>query len=108
MLWVIICEVLRCDEPLVSWQMEEPILFFISYINVTDICVTEPMLLGLIIFHVIWFMMLSWNHVGIRDHEALVLWAVIRVSVLVTWDPALHPIYKAAGICQCFYLGMGH
>ena len=37
-----ICEVLRCNEPLVSWQMEQPILFFINYVNVTDVYVTEP------------------------------------------------------------------
>ena len=32
-----IYEVLRCNEPLVFWQMEQPILFFINYINVTDV-----------------------------------------------------------------------
>ena len=38
-----IYEVLRCNEPLVSWQMEQPIfLFFINYVNVTDVYVTEP------------------------------------------------------------------
>ena len=37
-----ICEVLTYNEPLVSWQMEQPILFFINYVNVTDLYVTEP------------------------------------------------------------------
>ena len=37
-----IFEVLRCNEPLVSWQMEQPILFFINYIYVTNVCVAEP------------------------------------------------------------------
>ena len=37
-----ICKVLRRNEPVVSWQMVQPILFFISHINVTDVCVTVP------------------------------------------------------------------
>ena len=33
---------------------------------------------GILLFiYVIWFMMLLWNHVGIRCHQALVLWVVI-------------------------------
>ena len=43
MLWVIIfLRFLRCNEPHVSWQMEHPFLFFIKYINMTNVCVTEP------------------------------------------------------------------
>ena len=43
-------EVIRCNEPLVSWQMEEPILFFISYVNVTDVMSLGQMLVALIIY----------------------------------------------------------
>ena len=32
-----ICKILRCNGPLVSWQMEQPILFFNNYVNVTDV-----------------------------------------------------------------------
>ena len=32
-----IYEVIRCNEPLVPWQMEQPIFFFINYVNVTDV-----------------------------------------------------------------------
>ena len=73
-----ICQVLRCNEPHVSWQMEQPILFFISYINVTDVCVTESDVIRPYYFiYVIWFKMLLWNHAGIKGYQALVLWAVI-------------------------------
>ena len=40
-------EVIRCNEPLVSWQMEQPILFFTSYVNVTDVISLGQMLLAL-------------------------------------------------------------
>ena len=41
-------EVIRCNEPLVSWQMEQPILFFITYVNVTDVMSLGQMLLPLL------------------------------------------------------------
>ena len=28
---------LKCNEPLMYWQMEKPILFFINYVYVTDV-----------------------------------------------------------------------
>ena len=34
--------ILGCNECRASWQMEQPILFFINYVNVTDVYVTEP------------------------------------------------------------------
>ena len=40
-------EVLGCKEPLVFWQMEQPILFFINYVNVTDVMSLGQMLLAL-------------------------------------------------------------
>ena len=43
-------EVIRCNEPLVSWQMEQPILFFITYVNLTDVMSLGQMLLALIIY----------------------------------------------------------
>ena len=46
-------EVRRCNEPLVSWQIGQPIfLFFINYVNVTDVYIMSQsqMLLGLIIY----------------------------------------------------------
>ena len=43
-------EVIRCNESLVSWQMEQPILFFITYVNVTDVMSLGQMLLALIIY----------------------------------------------------------
>ena len=45
-----VCEVIRCNEPLVSWQMEQPILLLINYVNVTDIMSLGQMLLALIIY----------------------------------------------------------
>ena len=42
-------EVMRCNEPLVSWQMEQPILLFINDVNVTDVMSLGQMLLALII-----------------------------------------------------------
>ena len=43
---ILLCPDLRSNDPFVPWQMEQPILFFISYINVTDVCVTEPDVIG--------------------------------------------------------------
>ena len=42
-------EVLRCNEPPMSWQMEKPILSFIYYVHVTDGMSLAQMLLALII-----------------------------------------------------------
>ena len=44
-------EVIRCNEYLVSWQMEQPILFFISCVNVTNVMSLGQMLLALIIYY---------------------------------------------------------
>ena len=41
-------EVIRCNEPLVSWQMEQPISLFIDDVNVTDVMSQGHMLLALI------------------------------------------------------------
>ena len=74
-----ICEVLRCNEPLISWQMEQPILFFIKYVNVTDVMSQGQMLLALIIYYYYYMV----HDVIIEpcgyqgSHQALVLWAVI-------------------------------
>ena len=43
-------EVIGCSEPLVFWQMEQPILLFIIYANVTDVKSQGQMLLALIIY----------------------------------------------------------
>ena len=43
-------EVIRYNEPLVSWQMEQPILIFISYVNMTDVTSLGQMSLALIIY----------------------------------------------------------
>ena len=45
-----VCGVIRCNKPLVSWQMEQPILLLINYVNVTDIMSLGQMLLVLIIY----------------------------------------------------------
>ena len=37
-------------KPLVSWQLEQPILFFINYVNVNDVMSLGQMLLALIIY----------------------------------------------------------
>ena len=44
-----IYEVLRCNEPLVSWQMEQPIFFFADYVNATDVISQGQISLALII-----------------------------------------------------------
>ena len=43
-------EVIRCHGSLVFWQMEQPILLFINYVNVTDVRSQSQMLLVLIIY----------------------------------------------------------
>ena len=46
-----ICEVIRCNEPLLSWQMKQPILFFISNVYVNDVMPQGQMFLALIIYY---------------------------------------------------------
>ena len=109
MLWMIyICEVLRCNEPHVSWQMEQPILFFINYVYVTDVTSQSQMLLALIVYYCYMahdVIMEACRYQG--GHQALVFWTVF--FSLSSGDlPAPHPICVAAGICQCFYLAMVH
>ena len=100
-------EVLRGNEPLFGrWKGQ---FFFINYVYVTDLMSLGQMLLALIIYYCchygLWcYYRTMWVSGG---HQALLLWAVIWVWVLVTW-PAPHPIYVAGGICQYFYLRMGH
>ena len=73
-----ICEVLRCNEPLVSWQMEQPILFFINYVNVTNVMSQGQMLLALIIYYCHKVHDVIMEPCGYQGHhQALVLWAVI-------------------------------
>ena len=43
-------EVLRCNEQLVSWQMEQTILLFIKHANVTDVYVTGQDVIAVIIY----------------------------------------------------------
>ena len=51
-----------------SWQMEKPILFFINYVYLTDVMSLGQMLLGpyYLLMLSLWFMVLLWNHVGVR------------------------------------------
>ena len=46
-------EVIRCNGPLVSWQMEQSILLFIHYVNVTDVISLGQMLWPLLFIVVI-------------------------------------------------------
>ena len=49
-----------------------------------------------------------WNHVGVRGSPwPWCYWNFIWILILVAW-PTPHPICVAVGICQYFYLGMGH
>ena len=73
-----ICEVIRCYQPLVSWQMEQPILFFIIYVEVTDVMSQGQMLLALIIYYCHMVHGIIAEPCGSQGgHQALVLWAVI-------------------------------
>ena len=73
-----ICEVIRCYQPLVSWQMEQPISFFINYVKVTDVMSQGQMLLALIIYYCHMVHGIIAEPCGSQGgHQALVLWAVI-------------------------------
>ena len=71
-------EVIRCNEPLISWQMEHLILFFIHYGSVTDVMSLGQMLLALTIYCCHYG---SWCCYGTMwvsgGYRTLVLWAVI-------------------------------
>ena len=68
-------DVIRCNGPHVSWQMEQPILFFINYVHVLSL---DQMLLALIIYCCHYG---SWCYYGtmcvLGGHQALVLWPVL-------------------------------